>query len=50
MAGSGNRFGYGPKTTLCMMRPGSSVNSPAITRAPENSMIMHTASGSTASV
>ena len=33
--------GYdGPNTTLCMIRPGSSVNSPAITSAPEKMKIM----------
>ena len=31
---------YWPNTTACMMRPGTSVNSPAITSAPVNVRIM----------
>jgi hypothetical protein len=31
---------YGPNKTLCMIRPGTSVNSPATTKAPEKIKIM----------
>src|SRR5260370_37078779 len=36
----GAAAGLGPNTTSCMMRPGSSVNAPAMTSAPRKSEIM----------
>jgi hypothetical protein len=41
---------YGPNSTVCMIRPGTSVNSPASTSAPANTDIIVIALGNGAPV